>query len=98
MHSPVPFWCAASRSPLASWLGGEARLEPARAFTTLQWIGCRSGRQNAEPDELRTELVADVYRLRGCIFEVQRNFRHGVVGPAAHAGGGELLVPLCGRA
>jgi hypothetical protein len=79
------------------WFGAEARLEAAPALTTLQWIGCGSGRQDAEPDELRTELVADVYRLRGCVFEVQPHLRDGAIRPAAHAGGGELVVgPLGG--
>ena len=74
------------------WFGGETRFETARAFTTLQWIGCGNRTQDAEPDELRTEFVADVHGLSGCVFEVQPHLRNGVVGPAPHAGGRELVV------
>jgi hypothetical protein len=81
-----------SRSSLARRFGAEARRETVRALTTLQRIGGGSG-QDAEPDELRMELVADVDRLHGCVFEVQPDLHDGVAGPAAHASRG---VPVVG--
>src|SRR5437016_276324 len=87
-------WSEASRSPLAWRFGAEAWREAVRTLTTLERIGRGRGRQDAEPDELRTELVADVHRLHGCVFEVQPHLRDGVTGPAAHAGGGILVVGL----
>ena len=91
-------WLEGSRSSLARRFGAEPRREAMRALTTLQGIGRGSGRQDAESDELRMELVADVHRLHGCVFEVQPHPRDGVAGPAAHARGGVLVVGrLVGR-
>ena len=74
------------RSTLARRFGAETRLEPARAFATLQPISRRSGRQDTEPDELRTELVADVHHLRRGVLQIQPHLRDGMACPAAHPG------------
>ena len=82
-------------------LWAEARLEPAGTFALLQTIGGHRRRQDAEPDELRPELVADVHRLRGRLFKVQPHLLHGVAGAATHAGGrvlvGGRLARACAR-
>ena len=43
-------------------------------------ISSRSGLQDAEPDQLRAELVTDVHGLRRHVFEIQPHPRDGVVG------------------
>ena len=51
-------------------------------------------RQHAEPNQLRTKLVPDVHRVRGCLFEVQPHLGHGVGGGSTDAGGRVLLGAL----
>src|SRR5687768_5489349 len=51
--------------PPARRFGGEARLETPRTLALLQTIRRPVLRQNAEPDQLRAELVADVDAVRG---------------------------------
>jgi hypothetical protein len=49
----------------------EAGFEAARPLSTLEWIGRTCGRHDAQLDELRTELVANVHALYGCVVQVQ---------------------------
>src|SRR4030095_3465856 len=67
-------------------------LETTRTLTAHKRVRRRSRRHDAEPDELRTEFVADVHDLRWRFFEVEPHLLDGVVGPPAHAGGGILVV------
>src|SRR5216110_3291777 len=75
------------RSSWARRLKAETWREAVRALTTLQRIDRGRGREDPEPDELRTELVANVHRLRGCLFQRQPDLRDRVIGPAPHSGG-----------
>src|SRR5687768_5319841 len=97
------------RPALPPWrLGTEARLEAARTLSTLQRIGYRNNRQDSQPDELWTVLVADVDRLRRNLLEIQPHLGNRVAGSRSHSGGGIILVErvcclralahaLCGR-
>ena len=49
-------------------------------------IGGHRGRQDAEPDQLWTELVANVHRVRRRVFQGPATLSDRVLGPPAHAG------------
>ena len=70
----------------------KAAVEACRAFAPGQRIGRRHARKDAEPDELRPELLPNIDRLRGLILEVEKHFGDRVVRAPAHARGGVLVV------